>query len=390
MNGDSILVEVANDVLGTVQANWVYLLSSIVLASAVQVFVGTERLARWLRARPPLAVLGAVALGALTPFCSCGTTAVVLGALASAVPWAPVVAFMVSSPLTSPGELILSVGLFGTAFAMTYFVAASLIGLGAGWVAHRLERAGLLENQHRVAVSAACGGRPVERPFSDWVGGSAGTPAPYRAANSGHDGDHGFPAGPTGVGVLALDAAAMTTPVATSPATASTVTVACCGPAPSCCTLERDEPVGCAAASPELPAPTRARAFTSALVANTKRLGMLFLGFTALGYLLIRLIPTELLTTLLGDDNVLAVPVAALLGIPVYVTSDGSLPLVASLMDGGMGSGPAMAFLITGAGTSIGAVSGMLLIARWRVVALVVASLLVGAIVTGYLTPLFT
>jgi hypothetical protein len=48
-----------------------------------------------------------------------------------------------------------------------------------------------------------------------------------------------------------------------------------------------------------------------------------------------------------------------------------------------------MAFLITGAGTSIGAVSGMLLIARWRVVALVVGSLVVGATVTGYLTPLF-
>ena len=115
---------------------------------------------------------------------------------------------------------------------------------------------------------------------------------------------------------------------------------------------------------------------------------MLFLGFTALGYLLIRLIPTDLLTTFLGDDSVLAVPLAALLGIPVYLNSDGSLPLVASLMDGGLGAGAAMAFLITGAGTSVGAVSGMLLIARWRVVALVVASLVVGAVVTGYLTPL--
>ena len=60
MNGDSILVQVAHDVLGTMQANWVYLLVSVVLASVVQVFVGTDRLAGWLRARPPLAVLGAV------------------------------------------------------------------------------------------------------------------------------------------------------------------------------------------------------------------------------------------------------------------------------------------------------------------------------------------
>jgi uncharacterized membrane protein YraQ (UPF0718 family) len=377
VNGDSILVQVAHDVLGTVQANWVYLLVSIVLASAVQVFVGTDRLARWLRARPPLAVLGAVALGALTPFCSCGTTAVVLGALASAVPWAPVVAFMVSSPLTSPGEYIMSVGLFGTAFATTYFVAAFLIGLGAGWVAHRLERAGLLRDQHRVALGGACDATPVRTAAANLTGGVA--PA-------------GEPGAPRSTpGLLLLEAAELAT-AAAAPAPG----MACCGPAPGGCTLEREEPAGFRAATPAGGAAggvaegTRVRAFAAALVANTRRLGILFLGFTSLGYLVIRLIPAELLTSLLGNDNVFAVPLAALLGIPVYVSSDGSLPLVASLMDGGMGSGAAMAFLITGAGTSIGAVSGMLLIARWRVVALVVASLVVGATVTGYLTPLIT
>lgn len=84
-----------------------------------------------------------------------------------------------------------------------------------------------------------------------------------------------------------------------------------------------------------------------------------------------------------------AVPLAALLGIPVYLNTDGSLPLVASLMDGGMGAGPALAFLITGAGTSVGAVSRMLLVARWRVEALVVATLLVSACLTGWLAPLW-
>jgi hypothetical protein len=42
-----------------------------------------------------------------------------------------------------------------------------------------------------------------------------------------------------------------------------------------------------------------------------------------------------------------------------------------------------MAFLVTGAGTSLGAISGGLLIARWRVLALVVGSLWVGAVVLG-------
>ena len=43
-----------------------------------------------------------------------------------------------------------------------------------------------------------------------------------------------------------------------------------------------------------------------------------------------------------------------------------------------------MAFLVTGAGTSIGAISGLFVIARTRIVALVVALLFAGAIAMGW------
>ena len=43
-----------------------------------------------------------------------------------------------------------------------------------------------------------------------------------------------------------------------------------------------------------------------------------------------------------------------------------------------------MAFLVTGAGTSVGAVVGALTIARWRVLAVVVVTLWIGAIASGY------
>jgi len=78
------------------------------------------------------------------------------------------------------------------------------------------------------------------------------------------------------------------------------------------------------------------------------------------------------------------VPLAALLGVPVYLTSEASLPMVAALLNGGLGTGPAMAFLVSGAGTSIGAITGLLLIARRRVVALVVAVLISGAVALGW------
>lgn len=56
---------------------------------------------------------------------------------------------------------------------------------------------------------------------------------------------------------------------------------------------------------------------------------------------------------------------------------------------GSMAPGAGIAFLITGAGTSVGAISGMLVIARWRIVALVIACLFVTAIATGWLAGLW-
>lgn len=58
-------------------------------------------------------------------------------------------------------------------------------------------------------------------------------------------------------------------------------------------------------------------------------------------------------------------------------------------MHGGMGPGVALAFLMTGAGTSVAAISGMLIIARWKVVTIVVDSLWIGAVILGYLAPLW-
>jgi len=49
-----------------------------------------------------------------------------------------------------------------------------------------------------------------------------------------------------------------------------------------------------------------------------------------------------------------------------------------------MSQGAALAFLITGAGTSLGALAGALTIARWRVISIVLGTLWVGAIVLGF------
>jgi uncharacterized membrane protein YraQ (UPF0718 family) len=110
----------------------------------------------------------------------------------------------------------------------------------------------------------------------------------------------------------------------------------------------------------------------------------MFFGFAFIGYFLNGLIPQNWVGIIFGTGNLFSIPLAATLGLPLYINSEASLPLVVGLIEGGMSQGAAMAFLLCGSGTSIGAMAGALTIARWRVVILVVGILWVGAIVMGF------
>ncbi len=316
-----LFTDVTVDVIRTFANVWPFLTIAILFAAAMPVYVGMDRLEILLNKKWWVAAAGAVALATLTPFCSCGTTAVLLGMIASSSPWAPLVAFMVSSPLTSPSELVFSAGLFGWPFALLFFGGTMVLGLAAGLVAHALDRRSWLDGQARVAASESSSScRSDPSPASE--------PCGQVATESGGG-----------------------TAVLTRPKQASK--------------WRLDE-------------------YGRELWIVGKRLLLYFFGFTAVGYLAIDAIPTDWLERYLGGDSMLAVPLAALVGIPAYINTEGSLPLVATMVEGGMGPGPALAFIVTGAGTSVGAISGLFIIARTRVVALVVTLLFVGAVLLGW------
>lgn len=109
-----------------------------------------------------------------------------------------------------------------------------------------------------------------------------------------------------------------------------------------------------------------------------------FLMFAFIGYLLNGLIPQTWIPNLFGRGHVYGVPLAATMGLPFYLNTEASLPLVRIFLEAGMSPGAVMVFLITGAGTSIGAVTGALTIARWRVVGMVLATFWVGAVIFGF------
>ena len=93
-------------VLETLAHNFPALILGVLVAAALQVYLDPEKMKNWLMRRSAVSVPAAVAFGALTPFCACGTMAVVISMLATALPWGPVMAFLTSSPLMSPDGFV--------------------------------------------------------------------------------------------------------------------------------------------------------------------------------------------------------------------------------------------------------------------------------------------
>jgi uncharacterized protein len=337
--------------------NWPFLIVSILIGVILKLYLDQDRVSAFLLRHQRAGVIGATAAAVGTPLCSCGTTAVILGMMAGSLPWAPIIAFMVSSPLTSPEEMVYSAGLFGWPFALAFFGASIVLGLLAGLVAGALEKRG-------------------------WFKGQARYTTPKAAAPAAARPKVGQPVALSNVRTPTRERAAATLCCAPAPALALAAADACgCGsttlaaPAPTC---------ACAPAAVS-PARVSAQTFLRETFQTGAQLLPMFIGFAFIGYFLNNLIPSAWVAAVFGSGHVYGVPLAATLGLPLYINTEASLPLVRALIDGGMSQGAALAFLITGAGTSIGAMMGALTIARWRVVGLVVAILWVGAIASGFI-----
>lgn len=91
--------------------------------------------------------------------------------------------------------------------------------------------------------------------------------------------------------------------------------------------------------------------------------GLFLVKWLAFAYLLeallILYVPASLIGGIVGGDGVGAVALGAIVGMPAYLNSYAAPPLVAGLMEQGMGSGAAMAFMVAGAISSIPAMTAV-------------------------------
>ena len=309
-------------------------------------------------ARIGVSILLATTIGVFSPFCSCTVVPLVAGLLMAGVPLAPVMSFWLASPTMDPEIFALSVGLLGWPLAVARLLATLLLSLGAGYLTLLLTRTGFLRG--KVLRSKAAEQREAEDCYTE------------------------LPAVPTHQPILVGTGAEQMIRMNSRPADTA--------PAAGTCGAGCDtEPVQ---------RPARKRWWTTLqgsfrgpswrevggdAAKEGWRLGRWLVLAFVLEALILAYVPQEAIAGTLGDGP-FAVPLAALVGLPLYMNEVGALPIVSGLLEAGMSPGAAIAFLIAGAATTVPAMAAVWSLVKPRVFALYTGIALIGAMTLGIST----
>lgn len=335
-------------ILQTFQAHGLLLGLSILIAVLISVYIDVDRTKAFFVKGQKYLILGSVLLGAFTPLCACGTMAVVLSLYASTMPWGTVMAFLVSSPLMSPDTYVLLSIFMGVEFATVLATASVVLGLGAGWITSAIARhTSFLNGQFKVLPEKKLGG--------------------IRNAS-----------GAENLSMVGLDKSAS----------------ACC--ATSCCSSSAAQgSIGKDSIAVSVDLENGADGIMRRLKVNELLSALysiaivkiipLFILFVGLAYAVRELVPTSWIVNLFSGEHFYSVPLAALIGLPMYVSDATILPLLEVLKNAGASSGALLAFMIAGPATSIGVIGGLGVMLKRKAIVLYVAIIIIGSLFMGYL-----
>lgn len=103
----------------------------------------------------------------------------------------------------------------------------------------------------------------------------------------------------------------------------------------------------------------------------------------AIGSIIYGFVPEQLIIKVAGPGSPFAIPVAAVIGIPMYIRVETIIPIASVLLAKGMSLGALMALIIGGAGASIPELTLLASIFKPRLVATFALTILTVAILTG-------
>jgi hypothetical protein len=122
---------------------WYILAGGIVLGSVISVFVPLKSLSEVCQERHWMkAVFYASLLGVISPLGSYAVIPLFSTLIYSRFPLAPLMAFLITSPLISPFDFLNTWGILGAKMALARVISTFLIGIGFGTLFHYLSRKG--------------------------------------------------------------------------------------------------------------------------------------------------------------------------------------------------------------------------------------------------------
>jgi uncharacterized membrane protein YraQ (UPF0718 family) len=354
------ILYIADFVVSAVLNVWPAFAISIILSVLVHALKLDGAIRRAFQANVALAIILATLVGAFSPFCSCTVVPIIAGLLASGVPLAPVMAFWIASPTMDPEIFALSVGILGWPLALARLLATLTLSIGAGYITLALtQRIALVSEEKGKKSKPSTASSQLLTPASS---------IPVMAAAE---------FSPPAMSLTTAAVATAPVAVAIQPGTAS-----------------------CSSGSCQIPKAAKQTSWQSQLAQSFRgiswpefgrdvlklswSLGRWLLLAFILEALISRYIPQASIAAILGENNWFAVPLAALIGIPLYLNNLAALPIVSGLLAQGMQSGAAIAFLIAGPVTTIPAMTAVWGVVSRRVFALYLGLSLGGAVLFGF------
>ena len=95
-------------------------------------------------------------------------------------------------------------------------------------------------------------------------------------------------------------------------------------------------------------------------------------------------IPESLITAMLGKQNILSVPIATLVGAPMYADIFGTLPIAEALVGKGVGIGTVLAFMMAVTALSLPSMIMLKKVVKTRLLVTFAGIVLVGILIIGY------
>ena len=104
-----------------------------------------------------------------------------------------------------------------------------------------------------------------------------------------------------------------------------------------------------------------------------------------IGSLIHNWIPQDIILTILGSNNPFSVVIASVIGIPMYADIFGTIPIAEALFMAGVPIGTVLAFMMSVTALSLPSIIMLAKVIKPKLLAIFVAIVTVGIIITGYL-----